>query len=197
METRGHKVLLVCPTNKLAINYKEHGCTINQFFGVGLTEGTKMAKFDGSGYGTIVFDEIIFCSVRNLVRIKRYCESNPDKIVVATGDTDQLECIDCITNQNDYDEYYNRCVDMIFPIGMFLRKNKRLKRKKDKETLKGFKQDIFDDSTPVSQTIGRYFKTVEEINTKYNLACKELHLPCGQRGRSDRGCSRRASRYSI
>ena len=28
---------------------------------------------------------------------------------------------------------------MIFPIGMFLRENKRLKRKKDKETLKRFK----------------------------------------------------------
>ena len=49
METRGHKVLFVCPTNKLASNYKEHGCTINKFFGVGLTEGTKMAKFDDSG----------------------------------------------------------------------------------------------------------------------------------------------------
>ncbi|MFM7981889.1 MAG: hypothetical protein ACKPKO_21475, partial [Candidatus Fonsibacter sp.] len=33
METKGHKVLFVCPTNKLANNYKEHGCTINKFFG--------------------------------------------------------------------------------------------------------------------------------------------------------------------
>ena len=89
-----------------------------------------MAKFDDSGYNVIVFDEIFFCSVRNLARIKRYCESNPDKIVVATGDTDQLACIDCITNQNDYDEYYNRCVDMIFPVGMLFRENKRLNSKK-------------------------------------------------------------------
>ncbi|MFM7978455.1 MAG: hypothetical protein ACKPKO_03985, partial [Candidatus Fonsibacter sp.] len=43
-------VLFVCPTNKLANNYKEHGCTINKFFGVGLTEGTRMAKFDDTGY---------------------------------------------------------------------------------------------------------------------------------------------------
>ena len=45
-----------------------------------------MAKFDDIGYDTIVFDEIFFCSVRDLARIKRSCESNPDKIVVATGD---------------------------------------------------------------------------------------------------------------
>ncbi|MFM7978155.1 MAG: hypothetical protein ACKPKO_02470, partial [Candidatus Fonsibacter sp.] len=31
MATRGHKVLFVCPTNKLANNYKENGCTINKF----------------------------------------------------------------------------------------------------------------------------------------------------------------------
>ncbi|MFM7988258.1 MAG: hypothetical protein ACKPKO_53990, partial [Candidatus Fonsibacter sp.] len=58
----------------------------------------------------------------------------------------------CITNQNNYDEYYNKCVDMIFPVGMFLKENKRLKSKKDKGTLKRFKQDIFDESIPVSQT---------------------------------------------
>ncbi|MFM7982021.1 MAG: hypothetical protein ACKPKO_22150, partial [Candidatus Fonsibacter sp.] len=75
--------------------------------------------------------------VRNLARIKRYCESNPDKIVVATGDTDQLECIDCITNQNNYDEYYNRCVDMIFTVGMFLKENNRLNSKKDKRRSRG------------------------------------------------------------
>ena len=77
METRGHKVLFVCPTNKLASNYKEDGCTINKFFNIGLTEDTNMAKFDDSGYDTIVFDKICFCSVRNLARIKRYCDAIP------------------------------------------------------------------------------------------------------------------------
>ncbi|MFM7983919.1 MAG: hypothetical protein ACKPKO_31800 [Candidatus Fonsibacter sp.] len=90
MESKGHKVLFVCPTNQMASNYKDHGCTINKFFGIGLTEDTYMAKFDDSGYYTIVFDEILFCSVRSLARINRYCKSNPDKIVVATGDTDPL-----------------------------------------------------------------------------------------------------------
>ncbi|MFM7980794.1 MAG: hypothetical protein ACKPKO_15890, partial [Candidatus Fonsibacter sp.] len=105
-----------------------------------------------------------------------------DKIVVATGDTDQLEFIDCITKQNDYDEYYNRCVDMIFPVGMFLNENKRLKSNKDKDTLKRFKQDIFDDNIPVSQTIDRYFNTVKDINTQVQPGIQELHLSYGQRG---------------
>ena len=49
LESRGHKVLFVCPTNKPASNYKDHGCTINNLFGIGLTEDTYMAKFDDSG----------------------------------------------------------------------------------------------------------------------------------------------------
>ncbi|MFM7979272.1 MAG: hypothetical protein ACKPKO_08145 [Candidatus Fonsibacter sp.] len=53
---------------------------------------------------------------------------------------------------------------------MFLREHKRLKSKKDTETLKRSKRDIFDDNIRVSQTIGRYFKTVQDISTKYNLA---------------------------
>ncbi|MFM7850634.1 MAG: hypothetical protein ACKO96_01645, partial [Flammeovirgaceae bacterium] len=52
--------------------------------------------------------------------------------------------------------------------------NKRLKSKKDKDTLKGCKQYIFDDNIPVSQTIDKYFKTVKDINTKYNLAYKNF-----------------------
>ena len=73
----GHHILFVCPKNKLANNYKEHGCTINKFFGVGLTEGANMPKFYDSACDSIVFEETFFCSARNLARIKRYCEKQP------------------------------------------------------------------------------------------------------------------------
>ena len=89
--------------------------TINRFLSIGMTDDSKMAKFDDSPYDTIVFDEIFFSSVRKLARIKRYCKEHLEKIVIATGDTNQLESIDCITNQHNYDEYYNKCVDLIFP----------------------------------------------------------------------------------
>ncbi len=87
MEKRRHKVPFVCPTNKLASNYGDTGCTIDRFFSVGMTEDIKMAKFDGSPYDAIVFDEIFFSSIRRLARIKRYCSEHPKKIVIATGDT--------------------------------------------------------------------------------------------------------------
>ena len=126
MEQRGHKVLFVCPTNKLASNCGDNGCTINRFFSIGVTEDNKIAKFDDGSYDTIVFDEIFFSSVRKLAKIKRYCDEHPAKIVIATGDTNQLECIDCVTNQRDYDEYYDRCADLNFPDSVCFAENKRL-----------------------------------------------------------------------
>ena len=131
---------------------------------------SKMAKFDDSQYDVVVFDEIFFSSVRKLARIKRYCDKNPEKIVIATGDTSQLECIDQITNQHDYDEYYNRCIDQIFPKNMYFRENKRLKSKKDKDTLGDVKRDIFDEDIPIETTIKKYFGVVADWKTTYNIA---------------------------
>ena len=170
MRSRGHKVLFVCPTNKLASDYGEHGCTVNRFFGIGLTEDSKMARFDDSDYDTIVFDEILLCCVRKLSRIKHYCESHPEKIVVATGDTSQLKCIEPITNQHDYHEYYNHCVDMIFATNLFFREIKRLKDKESKEKLMCFKRDIFDEDIPKEQTIRKYFPLVRTLKTTRNIA---------------------------
>ena len=69
-----------------------------------------------------------------------------------------MECTDCITNQHDYDEYYNKCADLTLPDSMYFTENKRLKRKRGKETLKQFKQDIFNKTIPIETTIKKYFK---------------------------------------
>ena len=101
MANRGHKVLFVCPTNKLASNYGEHGehgVTLNKFFSIGMTEDSKMARFDDSPYDSVVFDEIFFASIRKLARIKNYADKHPEKIIIATGDTNQLETIDIVSN---------------------------------------------------------------------------------------------------
>jgi hypothetical protein len=50
-------------------------------------------------YDTIAFDDRSSAASESWRRIKRYCEEHPDKIVIATGDTPQLESINWyITN---------------------------------------------------------------------------------------------------
>ena len=70
MTKMGHRVLYVCPTNILCIKYGVNGITLNKFFGLGMTETSKMAKFNDFLYDTIVFDEVFFYIVRKLGRIK-------------------------------------------------------------------------------------------------------------------------------
>ena len=93
-------------------------------------------KFDSSGFDCVVFDEIYFSCVMKLSMIKRYCDKNHDKIVIATGDTDQLEPIELLTNQFNYNDYANHCVNTIFNYEIFLKVPKRVKTDEDKEKLK-------------------------------------------------------------
>jgi len=177
MEARGHKVLFVCPTNKLAQNNLQNGVTLNMFFGIGMTDAetnkpVTFAKFDDSDYDTIVFDEIYFANIHMLSKIKRYAENNPQKIILATGDTNQLETIDLVSNQVDYETYVDLCINTIFPNSITLHENKRLKTQADKDTLRQFKADIFDESIPTSVTIKRYFKFVSDVKTASNIAYK-------------------------
>jgi hypothetical protein len=172
MEKRGHKVLFVCPTNKLAQNNRENGVTLNTFFSVGMTDDAtqRMSRFDDSTFDVIVFDEIYFASVRMLAKIKRYSESNPSKIILATGDTNQLETIDLISNQLDYETYMDHCINTIFPNNIHLRENKRLKGLADKKVLELFKKQIFDTSIPIETTVRKWFNTTTEIRTTNNIA---------------------------
>jgi hypothetical protein len=174
MEARGYKVLFVCPTNKLAQNNLENGCTLNAFFSVGMTDDatSRMSKFDDSKYDVIVFDEIFFANVQMMAKIKRYSENNPAKIILATGDTQQLETIDLVSNQIDYDVYTDHCVNTIFPNGIMLHENKRLKTQADKDILRRFKDDIFNEDIPIAVTVKKYFKFVSEIKTASNIAYK-------------------------
>ena len=107
-----------------------------------------------------------------LARIKAYCDANPDKIIIATGDTAQLECIDLISNNIEYDRYMDHCIDTIFKYNIHLMINKRLKSDIDKQILSAFKRDIFDPKISVRETIKKYFKLVNDITTTYNIAYK-------------------------
>ena len=70
--------------------------------------------FDYSEYDIIVFDEIYFSSIRMLVKNKKFCLENPDKKVVATGDTSQLPPVEQYTNTKEYAVYADECINTIF-----------------------------------------------------------------------------------
>ena len=129
-----------------------------------------MTKFDDSEYDTVVFDEIVFHNTFILRKIKRYCENNPEKIIIATGDTNQLETVDITTNTQDKSNYTDRCIDLIFKNRMHFKENKRLKSQQDKNILKQFKQDIFNKTINIEGTVQKYFKIVKDNKTNNNIA---------------------------
>ena len=132
MKARGHNVLFVCPTNKLAQNDESGAVTMNKLFSIAVDHDVMMSKFDSSSYDVIVFDEIYLSCIKKFAKIKQYCEAYPDKIVIATGDTKQLEPIEKLSNLIDYDEYADHCVNSIFNYEVYLTIPKRVKSDENK-----------------------------------------------------------------
>jgi hypothetical protein len=54
---------------------------------------------------------------------------------------------------------------------MHFKENKRLKDE-DKEILRRFKRDIFDESIPIIKTIRKYFRFSNHAVAEKNIACK-------------------------
>ena len=55
---------------------------------------------------------------------------------------------------------------------MHFRENKRLRDKEDKEILKQFKMDIFDESIPIIRAIRKYFVFSDSVLADKNIAYK-------------------------
>jgi hypothetical protein len=153
LQNLGYNVLMVCPTRKLSREYKGFGVTAHKFFGLGIINNEKITSFDYTSYNVVVFDEIYFLSVRLLAQIKKFCENNPDILVVATGDTSQLPPIVDYTNTKIYKEYADKCINLIFPYEIYLTENKRLKTEEDRKKLKQLKEDVFNENIKLETTI--------------------------------------------
>ena len=100
---------------------------------------------------------------------KRYCENHLDKIVLATGDMNQLEPIECMGNNIDT-SYLDTCINTIFPYEVYLQENKRLKTEEDKTLLNQFKHDIFNIELSETDIIKKYFQMTDKITTESNIA---------------------------
>ena len=180
-ELKNIKTFVVCPTNKLLFNY-EDSCTFNKFFRIGLDDNVEQKDtIDINKYDCICFDEIYFSSdTKKLIRIKKFCDQNKNKIIIATGDALQLECINEITNTMNYDEYADQCLNMIFQSHINLKIPKRVKTEEDQLKLKRVKNAIFKNDKDFETIIKTYFKFTSNINNGYkniaytNETCKKV-----------------------
>ena len=176
MKNLNYNVLFVSPTNvlckELTKSYDIKAVSLNKFFGFKIDGDTdKFNKFDSSSYDCIIFDEIYFYSVCNLSKVYNYIKNNKNKIILATGDVDQLEPIEDINNVKNYDEYKTECINKIFKYEIFLKENKRLSTDEDKEKLKNLKHDILKTDISVLNIINKYnLKTTNKIITDNNIA---------------------------
>ena len=105
------------------------------------------------------------------MKVFNYCKNNKHKIILATGDVNQLECITEVSNVKDYEGYINHCINSIFPFEIFLKENKRLTNPEDKIRLKNVKHDILETDLPLLELIKKYnFKTTKTVITEDNIA---------------------------
>lgn len=202
MAKLGYNVLFVSPTNvlcrELSKGYNIESITINKLFGFNAEGETKHMKvFDVSEYNCIIFDEIYFYNVSNLIKVNNFVKTYTNKIILATGDVEQLEAIDNISNVKNYEEYINHCINSIFPYDIFLTENKRLRTEEDKLKLKNMKYDILKTNISVIDIIKKYnFKMTNKVitedniaytNAKCNAVSKEVRKMLGRKDEYEKG----------
>jgi ATP-dependent exoDNAse (exonuclease V) alpha subunit len=201
MAKLGKKVLIVCPTNELIAQLKKdykdiEGVTINRFFSFSGIENEhlKMSKFDDSDFDVIIFDEVYFYDVYMFQKIKRYCDNNDSKIIISAGDIFQLEPRNESGNNVDK-SYRDNCLNIIFPHEVFLKENKRLMNEEDKQKLISIFEELFNEDIPVIDTIKKYFKFTDKIETVDNIAYQ--NTTCTFVAKQVRKCLNKTTDYEV
>ena len=179
LQEKGYNVVFVVPTNNLKQECGVEAMTINKFFGISYGD-ERLEKCDFSGFDVIVFDEIYFHNPAKWVLIWDFCLNNPDKIVVATGDTNQLKNPEKVSDVFKFEDYANHCIDLIFENNIKLYECKRLKNEEDRKKLYDIKDMILNRKEPIMNVIEKYFGWSEgneicENNIAYtNNTCKKV-----------------------
>ena len=72
-------------------------------------------RFEYYEFNVFVVNEIRFNDMHVLNRIKECIDNAKDKLLIATGDSEQLKPVNEITNQDiDYDEYMDSVMSQLF-----------------------------------------------------------------------------------
>ena len=184
----GYNVLFVVPTNRLLQEKEVNATTYNKFFSIAVHEdvGEKLPQFDYSNYDIIVFDEIYMCNLYVLDKVRQFINSNPDKMVIATGDVKQLQGVEVLTNCQDPATYIDNCLDIIFKYNIFLTICKGVGAKDseegdiNREIINNMYNDFWVKMLPVEEIIPKYFETTDDImasehNIAYtNIGCRNV-----------------------
>ena len=113
--------------------------TLNMLLGIHLDDNKKMNKKDISKYKWNVFDEIYLYNPDELKLIHKFINKHSDKIILATGDTNQLKSFGYDSNNiENLQQYINNCIDYMFNDRIILKEIKRLKNKEDNDKMINF-----------------------------------------------------------
>ena len=120
--------------------------TYHKLFGMPIrNDNENTNKIDLGNYECICFDEIGLNNFRELTNIARFINDHQDKLIIATGDSDQNTPFTHKLNNYEYNmkEYLITCRNIIFPNQITLHINKRSKTEDDKQKMELLKEDIF------------------------------------------------------
>ena len=117
---------------------------------------------------SVFFYEIYFHNVGKWALIWNFCKNNPDKIILATGDTKQLKNPETISNTINFEKYADHCIGLVFKNCIMLCECKRLKAEEDRNKLKEIKRLNFNNEILLKNISGglmavRFVKTTKPI----------------------------------
>ena len=200
----GYNVLFVVPTNRLLQEKGVAATTYNKFFSIAVHEdvGEKLPQFDYSNYDIIVFDEIYMSSLYVLDKVRSFIKSSTEKIVVATGDVEQLQGVEVMTNCQNPATYIDNCLDIIFKYNIFLTVCKRVGAKdseegeRNREIIDNMYKDFWEKNLPFEEIISKYFETTDDIMaSEHNIAYTNMR--CRNVANEIRDRLRKQDKYEV
>jgi hypothetical protein len=167
-------LLIVLPYNKQCKTMKKEGynaITFNKLFGLyGDDQAYKnMKKYNLEGINTVLFDECFLYKPKRLRMIDQFIKSNPDMVILGTGDLNQRNPVGYNNEQ-----YLNQCINIVFNNQIVLKEIKRLKKEEDKLRWKELKNDIFNMSLNIVDIIKKHklntIHSMSELKTVKNVS---------------------------
>ena len=184
----GRNVCFVVPTNRLLQEKTGNleATTYNKFFSIAVDSDEKLAPYDHSFFDVICFDEVLMANRFILNKVRLFCLKHPEKIIIGTGDVNQLQSVEELTNCQDHKTYIDNCMDVIFKNNIFLQVCKRVGAKDsedgdlNRQKINDMYNDLWIQKMPVEEFALKYFPTTDDImasehNIAYtNIRCRNV-----------------------